>query len=98
MADTGMGQDCPADGVDPQVIKSPNDKKSYRHFKLANGVTVLLIHDPAVAAGLATDATQVCHPPPPSPGTAPTPTICPSLVQAVQEPAPADHTNHPDTP
>jgi secreted Zn-dependent insulinase-like peptidase len=67
MADTLMGQDCPADRLDPDIVKSPNDKKSYRHFKLANGVTVLLIHDPAVAAGLATDATQVGPPPTPPP-------------------------------
>lgn len=34
------------------VLQSPSDKKSYRHFQLPNGLTVLLIHDPTVAAGL----------------------------------------------
>eukprot|EP00882_Tetradesmus_deserticola_P020972 GHRQ01022665.1.p1 GENE.GHRQ01022665.1~~GHRQ01022665.1.p1 ORF type:complete len:274 (+),score=115.83 GHRQ01022665.1:417-1238(+) len=36
------------------IIQSPNDKKSYRHLKLSNGIAVLLIHDPAVAEALAT--------------------------------------------
>lgn len=35
-----------------QVQKSPSDKKSYRIIQLENGLTALLIHDPAVAAGL----------------------------------------------
>jgi hypothetical protein len=65
MADSRVEQDGPTDRLDPDIVKSPNDKKTYRHFKLANGVTVLLIHDPAVAAGLSTDATQVQPPPPP---------------------------------
>lgn len=34
------------------VQTSPSDKKSYRIIQLENGLTALLIHDPAVAAGL----------------------------------------------
>ena len=32
-----------------EVIKSPQDKKQYRHLTLANGLTVLLIHDPEIS-------------------------------------------------
>lgn len=35
-----------------EVQKSPSDKKCYRIIQLENGLTALLIHDPAVAAGL----------------------------------------------
>lgn len=34
------------------VQQSPSDKKQYRLFQLQNGLTALVIHDPAVAAGL----------------------------------------------
>ncbi len=32
-----------------EVVKSPNDKKEYRYFKLPNGLAVLIIADPEMA-------------------------------------------------
>ena len=37
------------------TIQSPADKKLYRYLKLPNGVSALLIHDPAVAEALAAE-------------------------------------------
>jgi hypothetical protein len=38
-----------------EVLKSPNDRKSYRRITLESGLVALLIHDPEVAAALAAD-------------------------------------------
>jgi nardilysin len=35
---------------DEMVIKSPNDQRSYRLLRLANGLCALLIHDPEIYA------------------------------------------------
>jgi hypothetical protein len=35
-----------------EVVKSDNDKKDYCHLVLGNGLQVLLIHDPDIAAAL----------------------------------------------
>eukprot|EP00878_Enallax_costatus_P039143 GHUV01044684.1.p1 GENE.GHUV01044684.1~~GHUV01044684.1.p1 ORF type:complete len:210 (+),score=62.21 GHUV01044684.1:129-758(+) len=37
------------------IIQSPNDKKLYRYLTLSNGLSALLIHDPAVAEALAAE-------------------------------------------
>ena len=34
--------------VDVIPVKSPNDKKLYKHVRLSNGLTVLLISDPEI--------------------------------------------------
>lgn len=39
-----------------EVLKSPADRKEYRYVSLANGLQVLLIHDPEVAAAVAAAA------------------------------------------
>ena len=35
---------------DELVIKSPNDQRSYRLLRLANGLSALLVHDPEIYA------------------------------------------------
>lgn len=35
------------------IFQSPSDRKSYKYLRLSNGVSVLLIQDPAVAEALA---------------------------------------------
>jgi len=35
---------------DKLVIKSPNDQRSYRLLRLANGLCALLVHDPEIYA------------------------------------------------
>jgi hypothetical protein len=44
-----------------EVMKSPADKKDYRFLKLGNGMSVLLIHDPEIAAAMAAGGgNEVC--------------------------------------
>ena len=40
-------------GVCPEMLVSPEDKRSYRLISLENGLTALLVHDPEIAAVLA---------------------------------------------
>jgi len=39
----------------PKPVQSPADKKTYKYLKLSNGMSVLLIHDPAVAISAGTE-------------------------------------------
>jgi hypothetical protein len=59
-AGTTSSSQAPA-AMQHEVQKSPSDKKSYRIIQLENGLTALLIHDPAVAAGLQQQSPQVCE-------------------------------------
>ena len=42
-----MGMDTAVEG--PQVVNAASDKRLYEVLKLANGLTALLIHDPAMS-------------------------------------------------
>jgi hypothetical protein len=44
---------APPPGAPVELIKSPSDRKEYRYLKLPNGMAVLLIHDPEIAAAMA---------------------------------------------
>jgi nardilysin len=42
---------APAASRDDEIVtKSPNDQRSYRFFRLTNGLCVLFIHDPEIYA------------------------------------------------
>ncbi|KAI8472962.1 MAG: Metalloenzyme, LuxS/M16 peptidase-like protein [Monoraphidium minutum] len=41
-----------------EVLKSPSDRKAYRYVKLGNGMSVLLVHDPEIAADAAARAAR----------------------------------------
>lgn len=45
-----------------QLQQSPSDQKSYRFFRLPQGLSVLCIHDPAIAEALAQDEQPVSRP------------------------------------
>jgi hypothetical protein len=46
----GAGMAPAASRDDEVVTKSPNDQRSYRFFRLTNGLCVLFIHDPEIYA------------------------------------------------